>query len=99
MRQFMMTIMALTAFGAMIATAQADAIQGGPMRNGNQCFKYSPGIGHDSRFGYWGACSQAASTAAAAATPRSTRRGRAAASVTSPAPRSVNEFDQHESAQ
>jgi hypothetical protein len=31
MRQFMMTVMALTAFGAMMATAQADAIHGGAM--------------------------------------------------------------------
>jgi hypothetical protein len=33
MRQFMMTIMALTAFGALMATAQADDVHGGPMRN------------------------------------------------------------------
>ena len=33
MRQFMMTVMALTAFGAMMATAKADAIHGGPMRS------------------------------------------------------------------
>jgi hypothetical protein len=80
MRQFMMTVTALTAFGALVATAQAEILNGGPMRNGNQCFKYSPGNGHDGRFGSWGACPQAASTstAAAAATPRSTRRSRAA---------------------
>jgi hypothetical protein len=42
MRQFMVTITALTAFGAMMATANADANHGGPIRNGNQCFKYFP---------------------------------------------------------
>jgi hypothetical protein len=78
MRQFTMTAAALTAFGALVATAQADAIHGGPMKNGNQCFKHSPGNAKDSRFGYWAECPQAA------ATPRSTRRG--AASVTSPTP-------------
>jgi hypothetical protein len=80
MRQFMMTVTALTAFGALVAGAQAESIHGGPMQNGNQCFKYSPGNSKDGRFGSWGACPQAA------ATPRSTRRGRAAASVTSTTP-------------
>jgi hypothetical protein len=82
MRQFMMTITALTAFGAVVATAQAESLHGGPMQNGSQCFKYSPGNAKDGRFGSWGACSQAASTTA----PRSTRRSGAAASVTSPIP-------------
>ena len=80
MRQFMLTVTALTAFGALVATAQADAIHGGPMQNGNQCFKHSPGNAKDGRFGYWAACPQAA------ATPRSTRRGHTPASVTSPIP-------------
>ena len=63
MRQFMMTVMALTAFGAMMATAQAEALHGAPMKNGNQCFKFSPGNGgREARFGSWGACPQAAST-------------------------------------
>jgi hypothetical protein len=81
MRQFLMAVTALTAFGAMVATAQADNLQGAPMKNGNQCFKYSTGVdAKDGRFGSWGACPQAASTstataAANAATPR-TRRNR-----------------------
>jgi hypothetical protein len=66
MRQFIMTVMALTAFGAMMATAQADALHGGPIKNGNQCFKYSPGRRVDARFGYWGACPQTASRRASA---------------------------------
>jgi hypothetical protein len=88
MRQFMMTITALTAFGVMMATAQADAIHGGPLQNGKQCFKHSPGNAKDGRFGYWDACPQAASTSTAAA-----RRGRAATSPTSRIP------DRRESAQ
>jgi hypothetical protein len=81
MRQFMMAVTALTAFAAMVATAQADNLQGAPMKNGNQCFKYSTGVdAKDGRFGSWGACPQAASTSTAtatanAATPR-TRRSR-----------------------
>jgi hypothetical protein len=61
MRQFMMTATALAAFGAMLAAAQAEILHGGPMRNGNQCFKYSAGNDKDGRFGTWGACPQAAS--------------------------------------
>jgi hypothetical protein len=80
MRQFMMTVTALTAFGALVATAQAEILGGAPMKKGDQCFKYSPGNGKDARFGSWGACPQAASTstAAATATSRSTRRSPAA---------------------
>src|SRR5215469_4576177 len=97
MRQFIMTATALTAFGALVATAQAEILGGAPMRNGEQCFKYSPGNGKDGRFGSWGACPQTASTRAApapAAAPQ--RRGPAAASLTSGTPRSL---DRHESAQ
>jgi hypothetical protein len=92
MRQFMMTLTTLTAVGALVATAQAEVIGGGPIRNGNQCFKHH-GISKDSRFGYWEACPQAAGAGAAvAAAPQ--RRGRAAASL----PRSVDQYE-HESAQ
>ena len=80
MGQFMMTVTALTVFGALVAAAEAESLHGGPMQSGNQCFKYSPGNSKDGRFGSWGACPQAA------ATPRSTRRNRAAASATSPIP-------------
>jgi hypothetical protein len=84
MRQFMLTVTALTAFGAMVATAQAENLQGAPMKNGDQCFKYSTGVdAKDGRFGSWSACPQAASTSAATArsttTPRrSARRSRTA---------------------
>ena len=62
MRGFMMTVTTLAAFGAMVATAQAEINHGAPVQNGNQCFKYSSGNDKDGRFGYWGACPQAAST-------------------------------------
>jgi hypothetical protein len=82
MRQFIMTLTALTAFGALVASAQADNLQGAPTKNGNQCFKYSTSSdAKDGRFGSWSACPQAASTSTATATPaarRSTRRGRTA---------------------
>jgi hypothetical protein len=82
MRQFIMTVTALTAFGALVASAQADNLQGGPMKNGSQCFKYSSGVdAKDGRFGSWGACPQAASTStppAPTAARRSTRRSRTA---------------------
>jgi hypothetical protein len=82
MRQFIMTATALAAFGALVASAQADNLQGAPTKNGNQCFKYSTGVdAKDGRFGSWGACPQAASTSTAPATPtarRSTRRNRRA---------------------
>jgi hypothetical protein len=73
MRQFIMMVTTLTAFGALMATAQADVINGGPVQKGNQCFKYA-GLPKDSRFGYWTACPQAASTTTATTPRRSTRR-------------------------
>jgi hypothetical protein len=61
MRQFMMTMTALAAFGALMAAAQAEILHGGPVKNGSQCFKYSAGNDKDGRFGSWSACPQAAS--------------------------------------
>jgi hypothetical protein len=80
MRQFIMTVTALTAFAAPVASAQADNLQGAPIQNGNQCFRYATGAdAKDGRFGSWGACPQAASTSTTTATTRrSTRRSRAA---------------------
>jgi hypothetical protein len=79
MHQFMMTVTALAAFGAMVATAQADDLRGAPQRNGNQCFTYSTGNAQDNRFGFWAACPQPAGTSTAtAAAPRvGVRRSRA----------------------
>jgi len=78
MRQFTISAAAM-AFAALLASvpAQAEAVHGAPMKNGNQCFNFSPSQGglRDSRFGYWGACPQAASTTAAAS--RTTRRAKA----------------------
>jgi hypothetical protein len=67
MRQFVMTVTALAAFGAMVAAAQAEILHGGPLKNGNQCFKYSSGSDKDGRFGTWGACPQTASVRPTAA--------------------------------
>jgi hypothetical protein len=68
MHQLMISVTALVAFGAMAATAQAEILHGGPVKNGNQCFRYSAGNDKDGRFGTWGACPQAASVAPPAAT-------------------------------
>jgi hypothetical protein len=72
-----LTIAAMTiAFGAMLvsAPAVADNLQGGPAKNGSQCFKLSPGNDREQRFGSWGACPQTASTAASAAQRQNARR-------------------------
>jgi hypothetical protein len=54
---------AAIAFGALLASApvQADQSGGGPIRKGNQCFKFSQSMEKDGRFGSWDACPQAAS--------------------------------------
>jgi hypothetical protein len=80
MRQFTISAATLTVFAALLATApaQAEISGGGPTQNGSQCFKYSSGGNDkDGRFGLWTACPQTASTPVA--TPRQTRRHRAAA--------------------
>jgi hypothetical protein len=62
MRQFLMTVMALVVFGAMVATAQADYTGGAPLlRNGDQCFQYFEWGEKDGRFGSWAPCPQPAS--------------------------------------
>ena len=71
MRQFMIAAAALTVCAALLAPAQADTINGAPIRNGNQCFKYSASYERDARFGSWNACPQ---TASVAVTPRLARR-------------------------
>jgi hypothetical protein len=67
---------ATIAVGALLASApaQADILNGAPKQVGNQCFKYSPGMERDGRFGSWGACPQPASAAAPATQGRTTRR-------------------------
>jgi hypothetical protein len=67
MRQLMMTVTALATFGAIVAIAQAENLQGGPTKNGNQCFRYSAGNDRDGRFGTWDACPKEASTRPSAA--------------------------------
>jgi len=76
MRQFMLSAVALTAFGVMLTGAQADNINGQPLQKGNQCYTFSTTAGgiRDSRWGYWGACPQTAATATVA--PRPARKHR-----------------------
>jgi hypothetical protein len=51
MRQLMMTVAALVAFGAMVVTAQAESLGGEPTR---KCFNYSTGQAT------WGPCPSSA---------------------------------------
>ena len=59
----------LTFFAAIIsvagvlasASAYAEHGAGGPVVNGNQCFTYMKGTGHDDMWGAWGACPPTAS--------------------------------------
>ena len=56
---------AMIAFGASLALtpAQAETAAGGPMQKADKCFNYAVGNARDARFGSWGACPKAASTA------------------------------------
>ena len=56
---------AMIGVAAMLTPAQADILNGGPTKAGNQCFKFAQAQERDARFGSWGACPQAASTAVA----------------------------------
>ncbi len=56
---------ATVAIAALLASApvSADIIRGGPLKQHGQCWKYSASNEKDARFGSWGACPEAASTA------------------------------------
>jgi len=74
MRQFTLSVVALTAFGFMLTAAQADNLMGAPPQKGNQCYKFSTTSGsRDSRWGYWADCPQ---TASVAVPPRQARKQR-----------------------
>jgi hypothetical protein len=68
---------AAIAFGALLASApvQAEQTGGGPIRKGNQCFKFSQSMEKDGRFGSWDACPQAASVAVSANANTSATQG------------------------
>jgi hypothetical protein len=71
MRTLAITVAAVSMLAAGAVTALADANQGGPIKQGNQCWNPSPMSGQHTAngFGYWGACPTPASTAV---TPRVT---------------------------
>src|SRR5258708_39580530 len=74
MRQFMLSAVALTAFGVMLTAAQADNLNGQPPEKGNQCYKFATTTGaRYSRWGHWEAGPQ---TASAAVAPRQARKHR-----------------------
>jgi hypothetical protein len=77
MRGFAMTVAAVSMFAVMGATAQADALHGAPIKQGNKCWTMQKFTSDgDSRWGYWADCPATAS-ATVATTPRVTRRNRA----------------------
>jgi hypothetical protein len=81
MRKFTISAAAITAFGALLASAPAMAeYHFGPMKNGDKCWHGSGAVvipgragGFPNGFGYWGACPQTASATVAPA-PRQVRR-------------------------
>jgi hypothetical protein len=67
MRQFAMVVTAVMMFGGMVASSQAEALFGAPVRQGDKCFNFSPGGDwKDNRFGHWGACPAKASASSPA---------------------------------
>jgi hypothetical protein len=61
----LMIAAATIAFGAMLASAPANAEYNyGPIQNGSQCWTAAQAQGRDG-FGAWGTCAQKASTPAA----------------------------------
>ena len=77
MRKFMISAAAFAAFGAMMTVAQAEVINGAPIKNGNQCFSTSASMGREARYGFWAACPETASVTVAPA-PRQARKPRSA---------------------
>ncbi len=75
MRGFAIAVAAFSILAAGALTAQADVNQGGPVRQGNQCWNASASSGSHTAngFGYWAACPAPASASVAAA-PRATRK-------------------------
>jgi hypothetical protein len=64
MREFVISVAAMAMFGALLSAAPAKAdFNFGPIKNGNQCWKYST---NSKEFGYWMACPEPAAVAAPA---------------------------------
>jgi hypothetical protein len=64
MRKFVVSVAAMTAFAALLASAPANALETyGPTRVGNQCLTPAPHWLRDLSFGSWGACPQPAAVA------------------------------------
>jgi hypothetical protein len=65
MKKLTCSVAAIIAVAGALASAPANAEgshnSGGPIVNGDQCFTYMKGSGHDARFGTWGACPKTAS--------------------------------------
>jgi hypothetical protein len=80
MKKFTFSAAAIIAVAGVLASAPANAQSthngGGPIVNGDQCFSYQKGSGHDANFGTWAACPKTASTATTRAVTTTDKRGR-----------------------
>jgi hypothetical protein len=71
MRKFAISVAAMTAFAALLASVPATALESwGPTTVGKQCFTSAQHWGREGRYGYWEACLQTASAATAQTTSR-----------------------------
>jgi hypothetical protein len=63
MKKLTFSAAAIIAVAGVLASASANAehLGGGPIVNGDQCFTYMRGSGHDARFGTWHSCPKPAS--------------------------------------
>jgi hypothetical protein len=63
MKKLTLSVAAIIAVAGTLASAPANAEYnaGGPIVNGDQCFTYMKGAGHDATFGSWHACPKTAS--------------------------------------
>jgi hypothetical protein len=72
MRHFAIAIAAVAMTALFVAPVSADRLQGGPIKQGSQCWK-SHSSGSEATWGHWAACpSPAAAPAGGAATRRRT---------------------------
>jgi hypothetical protein len=63
MKKLTLSAAAIIAVAGVLASASANAEHnaGGPIVNGDQCFTYTKGAGHDATFGSWHACPKTSS--------------------------------------
>jgi hypothetical protein len=78
MKKLTFSAAAIIAVAGVLASASANAEHnsGGPIVNGDQCFTYQRGSGHDARFGTWGSCPKTASATTTRTVTVADKKGR-----------------------